>query len=61
MAARMLKRASLIDRAAKGDQGRLNWRARGELQQAWSDLESLGLLLAGVSLAAPRPYNRPIR
>ena len=56
---RMLKRASLIDRAAKGDQGRLNWRTRGELQQAWSDLESLGLLLAGVNLSAPRPYNRP--
>jgi DNA polymerase-3 subunit delta len=51
---RMLKRASRIDRAAKGDQGRLNWRARGELQQAWSDLESLGLLLAGVTLTTPR-------
>jgi len=54
---RMLKRASHIDRAAKGDQGRLNWRTRGELQQAWSDLESLGLLLAGVRLATPRPYT----
>ncbi|MFT5446823.1 MAG: DNA polymerase-3 subunit delta [Gammaproteobacteria bacterium] len=52
---RMLKRASLIDRAAKGDQGRMNWRARGELQQAWSDLESLSLLLAGVSLVSTRP------
>lgn len=51
---RMLKRAARIDRAAKGDQGRLNWRSRGELHQAWGDLESLGLLLAGVSLATPR-------
>ena len=51
--ARMLKRASRIDRAAKGDQGRLNWRTRGELRQAWGDLESLGLLLAGVSFATP--------
>ena len=54
---RMLRRAGLIDRRAKGDAGRLNWRIHGELAQAWSDLESLGLLLAGVSLARPRPYH----
>jgi DNA polymerase-3 subunit delta len=56
---RMLRRAGLIDRRAKGDAGRLNWRIRGELAQAWSELESLGLLLAGVSLARPGPYNQP--
>jgi DNA polymerase-3 subunit delta len=51
--ASLLRRASLIDRRAKGDAGRLNWRLRGELAQAWGELESLVLLLAGVSLARP--------
>lgn len=55
---RMLRRAGLIDRRGKGDAGRLNWRIRGELAHAWSELESLALLLAGVSLARAGPYNQ---
>ena len=52
-----MKRLARIDRRSKGDAGRLNWRVRGELAQAWSELESLGLFLAGVSLGRRRPYN----
>ena len=55
---RMLRRAGQIDRRAKGDAGRLNWRIRGELALAWSELESLGLLLAGVSPGRAGPYNQ---
>jgi len=45
----LLRRASLIDRRSKGDSGRLNWRARGELLQAWGELETLTLVLAGLN------------
>jgi DNA polymerase-3 subunit delta len=54
----LMKRLGRIDRRAKGDAGRLNRRIRGELAMSWSELESLGLLLAGVSLGRSRPYNR---
>jgi len=45
----LLRRAGLIDRRSKGDSGRLNWRLRGELLQAWGELETLTLVLAGVN------------
>ena len=54
---RMMVRLGRIDRRAKGDSGRLAWRIRGEQRQAWSDLESLALGLAGVSLTRGRPYT----
>lgn len=54
---RMLARASRIDRRAKGDSGRLNRRIRGEPGVAWSELECLALLIAGVSLSRPGLYN----
>ena len=45
----LLRRAGLIDRRSKGDSGRLSWRLRGELLQAWGELETLTLVLAGVN------------
>lgn len=53
----LVRRLSRIDRRAKGDSGRLVRRIRGEERLAWSELESLALALAGVSLARGRPYT----
>jgi hypothetical protein len=53
----LVRRLSRIDRRAKGDSGRLVRRLRGEERQAWSELESLALALAGVSLTRRPPYT----
>lgn len=55
--ARLLSRASVVDRRGKGDQGRLNLGIRRAQGDAWNELENLGLALCGVSARGRSAYT----